>query len=69
MLIEDASGFYTGSKYDETALYNKGFIGELEDPLAGTTICAKNHGRSLIEYAKGVIILGNRFNHTFMITS
>jgi len=60
MLVEDATGYYTGSKYDETALFHKGFIGELEEPLSGTTICVKNHGRTLIEFAKGVILLGNK---------
>ncbi|XP_071849045.1 sialate:O-sulfotransferase 2-like [Apostichopus japonicus] len=42
-LIERASGIYTGSYYDDGDLYNKGFKGEREHWLKGTTVAVKTH--------------------------
>ncbi|XP_070574615.1 sialate:O-sulfotransferase 1-like [Ptychodera flava] len=42
-LIEQATGFYTGSKFSDRKLYEGGFLGELEDYMAGTTLTVKAH--------------------------
>lgn len=58
MLIESATGIFTGSKYNERKIYEEnGFIGELEPIDAGTTIAAKNHGKSLLEESGAVILV------------
>lgn len=58
MLIESATGIYTGSKYREKQIYEEnGFLGELEPIDAGTTIASKNHGFEFMERAKGVILV------------
>ncbi|XP_070535186.1 sialate:O-sulfotransferase 1-like [Ptychodera flava] len=43
-LIEQATGFYTGSKFSDRKLYEGGLLGELEDYMAGTTLTVKVHG-------------------------
>ena len=58
MLIESATGIYTGSKYREKQIFEEnGFLGELERIDAGTTIASKNHGFEFLERAKGVILV------------
>ena len=42
-LIEQASGIYTGSVYNDWRLYKNGFTGEYQDPLDQTTIVIKSH--------------------------
>jgi len=41
-LIEDATGYYSGSIYNEAKMVMNGFIGELENPSSGRTIVIKN---------------------------
>ena len=62
LLIEDVTGYYTGSVYFDKSLYNGGFIGEKEPIRDGTTIVVKNHdlmGYKVpgLSYAKGIILL------------
>ena len=46
MLIESATGIFTGSKYNERSIYEQnGFLGELEPIGNGRTIASKNHGQ------------------------
>lgn len=42
-LIENASGYFTGSVYNDAQLYNSGLMGELQPPNDGTTIVQKTH--------------------------
>ncbi|XP_072044294.1 sialate:O-sulfotransferase 1-like [Amphiura filiformis] len=42
-LIERATGYYTGSYYDDGDLYKKGFRGEREPWTKGTTVVVKTH--------------------------
>lgn len=42
-LLEGATGFFTGSKYFDVQLYEMGYLGELEEPLNGTTLFIKSH--------------------------
>ncbi|XP_072164172.1 sialate:O-sulfotransferase 2-like [Diadema setosum] len=42
-LIERATGYYTGSIYDDGDLYRKGFLGEREDWRKGKTVAIKSH--------------------------
>lgn len=42
-LIENASGYFTGSVYNDKQLYNSGLLGELCPPNDGTTIVQKTH--------------------------
>ncbi|XP_070559998.1 sialate:O-sulfotransferase 1-like isoform X2 [Ptychodera flava] len=42
-LIQQATGFYTGSEYNVAAMTNKGFAGEVEDWTTGTTLTVKTH--------------------------
>ncbi|XP_070533531.1 sialate:O-sulfotransferase 1-like isoform X1 [Ptychodera flava] len=42
-LIEQATGFYTGSVYNNRKLYEGGLLGELEYYMAGTTLTVKTH--------------------------
>lgn len=58
MLIEGATGIYTGSKYNEKAIYERnGFIGELEEFDAGTTIAIKNHGTNYLEDSQAILLI------------
>merc|ERR1711935_236777 len=60
LLLEDASGFYTGSVYTDKSLGRSGFIGEYEDKRAKNTIAVKCHGfNGLVSKgeAQGVILL------------
>ena len=46
MLIESATGIFTGSKYNERSIFEQnGFLGELEPIGNGRTIASKNHGQ------------------------
>lgn len=42
-LIEEISGTFTGSVYNDHRLYDQGFSGEYEDPLSGKVIVVKSH--------------------------
>lgn len=58
MLIEGATGIYTGSKYNERRIYEEnGFLGELENFEKGTTIAIKNHGMGGLESAGAVLLI------------
>lgn len=57
LLIEDVTGYYSGSVYIDDKLYNGGFIGENEIPTNGKTIVVKNHNVKLLKSAKGIILL------------
>lgn len=58
MLIESATGIYTGSKYNERRIYEEsGFLGELEDFQNGKTIAIKNHGLDYVEKAAAVLLI------------
>lgn len=58
MLIESATGIFTGSKYKERQIYEKnGFLGELEPIDSGKTIACKNHGLEYLEDSAGVILV------------
>ena len=64
LLLEDATGIYTGSVYIDKSLGKSGFLGEYEDQESGTTIAVKCHGfngMALRGIAKGAILLV-RFN-------
>ena len=52
-LIEDATGYYTGSVYIDKSLGRQGLIGEYEDPHNGRTIAIK---LNWVETAKKVFI-------------
>ena len=56
-LIEDATGYYSGSIYSEGTMVQNGFIGEYDDPSSGRTIVVKNHGQNKMEYADGIILV------------
>ena len=56
-LIEDVTGFFTGSIYNETLMVNKGFLGEYETPTSGRTIVVKNHGHRYMEFAAGMVLV------------
>ena len=58
-LIEDVTGYYTGSVYNEETLYRNGFIGEYDHPSSGRTVAIKNHGIAGMEYAEAIILIGN----------
>ena len=60
LLLEDATGIYTGSVYIDKSLGKSGFLGEYEDQESGTTIAVKCHGfngMALRGIAKGAILL------------
>ena len=58
MLIEGATGIYTGSKYNERRIYEEnGFLGELENYEKGTTIAIKNHGMGGLEKSGAVLLI------------
>ncbi|XP_070535187.1 sialate:O-sulfotransferase 1-like [Ptychodera flava] len=57
-LIEQATGFYTGSRFNDEKLYRGGLLGELEDYMAGTTLTVKVHGVSrLASISKAAILI------------
>ena len=71
LLLEDATGIYTGSVYIDKSLGKSGFLGEYEDQESGTTIAVKCHGfngMALRGIAKGAILLV-RFNKTSLVQS
>ena len=57
LLIEDVTGYYTGSVYWDKSLYDGGFIGEKEEMENGTTVVVKNHNVRGLSGAKGVVLL------------
>ena len=61
-MIEDITGIYSGSVYSERKMVDAGFVGESEEPTSGRTIVVKNHGQSKMEYADGIVLVGNLFN-------
>ena len=68
LLLEDATGIYTGSVYIDKSLGKSGFLGEYEDQESGTTIAVKCHGfngMALRGIAKGAILLVS-FNKNHM---
>ncbi|XP_070574759.1 sialate:O-sulfotransferase 1-like [Ptychodera flava] len=57
-LIEQATGFYTGSVFDDKGLYGGGFLGEYEDYRAGNTLTVKVHNvKRLSKFCKAAILL------------
>ena len=44
-LIEDTTGFYSGSVYMEATMVEGGFVGEFDQSNSGRTIVVKNHGQ------------------------
>lgn len=42
-LLEEVSGTFTGSVYNDWRIYKKGFTGEYEHPLAKNTLVVKTH--------------------------
>ena len=40
-------------------MIDAGFIGEAELPTSGRTIVVKNHGQGKMEFADGIILIGN----------
>ncbi|XP_070561287.1 sialate:O-sulfotransferase 1-like isoform X1 [Ptychodera flava] len=61
-LIQQATGFYTGSEYNVEHLAKTGYAGELEDWTTGTTLTVKTHsarlsGPGMHEKAKAAIVL------------
>jgi len=56
-LIEDTTGYYSGSTYSEGTMVQNGFLGEFDHPTSGTTIVVKNHGQNKMEYADGIILV------------
>ena len=59
LLIEEVTGYYTGSVYSDKNLYNGGLLGELEKMNNGRTVVIKNHDHNitLSDQAKGVVLL------------
>jgi len=58
MLIESATGIFTGSKYNERQIYEEnGFLGELEPIGNGRTIASKNHGLEFLRQSAGVLLI------------
>jgi len=53
LLIEDVTGFYSGSVYWDKSLFDGGFIGEKEEFRNGKTIVVKNHNVRGLSDAKG----------------
>ena len=61
LLIEELTGYYTGSYYGtnstKNSLYLSGLLGGLEPPLNGKTIIVKNHGVNLEDKLQGAILI------------
>lgn len=61
LLIEELTGYYTGSYYatnsTRNSLYLSGLLGGIEPPLNGKTIIVKNHGVNLEEKLQGAILI------------
>ncbi|XP_078485224.1 sialate:O-sulfotransferase 2-like [Ciona intestinalis] len=65
-LLEQATGIYTGSVYTDKDMYNKGFLGEMEDSKSGRTLLVKDHiytdkRISLFDYSSVVLLVRNPF--------
>ncbi|XP_070576268.1 sialate:O-sulfotransferase 1-like [Ptychodera flava] len=57
-LIEQATGFYSGSVFHDKDLYEGGFLGEFEDYTAGNTLTVKVHNaKRLSKVCKAAILL------------
>ena len=61
LLIEELTGYYTGSYYGtnstKNSLYLSGLLGGAEPPLNGKTIIVKNHGLNLEDKLQGAILI------------
>ena len=61
LLIEELTGYYTGSVYatnsTRNSLYLSGLLGGIEPPLNGKTIIVKNHGTNLQDKLQGAILI------------
>jgi hypothetical protein len=57
LLIESATGYYSGSVYNELTMFKNGFIGELEPPTSGRTVVVKSHSNSNSENADGIVMV------------
>ena len=61
LLIEELTGYYTGSYYatnsTRNSLYLSGLLGGIEPPLNGKTIIVKNHGVNLEEKLQGALLI------------
>ncbi|CAG5110267.1 Oidioi.mRNA.OKI2018_I69.chr2.g4682.t1.cds [Oikopleura dioica] len=57
LLIETATGYYSGSVYNELTMFKNGFIGELEPPTSGRTVVVKSHSNSNSENADGIVMV------------
>ncbi|XP_042221308.1 uncharacterized protein LOC121865808 [Homarus americanus] len=48
-LLEAATGVFSGSVYNETTLYNNGFLGEKDSPDSGRTLVQSTHAASIYD--------------------
>ncbi|XP_077862947.1 sialate:O-sulfotransferase 1-like [Saccoglossus kowalevskii] len=61
-LLEQATGSFTGSVFEDPELFEGGFIGELEDWKSGTTIVVKTHTRNIHQmkhYSAAILLVRN----------
>ncbi|XP_077862371.1 sialate:O-sulfotransferase 1-like [Saccoglossus kowalevskii] len=66
-LLQQATGYYTGSIFTDEALYKAGFLGEYEDWDSGSTLVVKTHTRGLGQikkYPAGILIIRNLYDST-----
>lgn len=56
-LIEQATGYYTGSVYMDTQLYQGGFLGEYRPAFSGTTIVQKIHNKRYSSLSSSYFVL------------
>ncbi|XP_014675639.1 PREDICTED: WSC domain-containing protein 1-like isoform X2 [Priapulus caudatus] len=64
-LIELLTGYFTGSIYNDAPSYFKGFIGEMENSTAGTTVVEKTHGygvNTVHMYQKVILLVRNPYD-------
>ncbi|XP_068616896.1 sialate:O-sulfotransferase 2-like [Brachionichthys hirsutus] len=64
LLIEQASGFYTGSIYMDKAIYDQGFNGEGDNWMRGRTICIKTHNykrKHIYQYSSSILLIRNPY--------
>ena len=68
-IIQQATGYFTGSVYHDRELIDNGFVGEATDPLLGNTIVVKSHLSSQYESkslfnvtSKCIILIRNPVN-------
>ncbi|XP_071542920.1 sialate:O-sulfotransferase 1-like [Panulirus ornatus] len=60
-LLEGATGFFTGSLYNDTLLYDAGFLGEKDGMHGGRTLVQRTHGTSF--YLTDMHDLQDRYEH------